>query len=61
MPKKLIKKLEREGRLQKQKAGIIQIENLLKEAALDLAEAKKIANIAERATYMLAYTAMLKV
>ncbi|MBN1363194.1 MAG: HEPN domain-containing protein [Syntrophaceae bacterium] len=60
MPERLIRKLVREGRLQKQEAGIVQIESLLKEATLDLAEAKKIADIAERATYMLAYTAMLK-
>jgi len=57
---KLFRKLEREGRLRRQKAGIIQIETLLKEAILDLEEAKKISNIAERATYILAYMAMLK-
>jgi uncharacterized protein (UPF0332 family) len=57
---KLIKKLEREGKIKKQKAGIIQIETLLKQAILDLEEANKISNIAERATYILAYMAMLK-
>lgn len=57
---KTIKKLEKEGKLRKQKVGIVQIEALLKEAILDLKEAKKISDIAERATYILAYTAMLK-
>lgn len=57
---KLIRKLEKEGRIRKQKVGFVQIEDLLKEALLDLNEARKISHIAERATYMLAYTAMLK-
>ena len=46
--------------LRKQKAGFVQIEALLKEATLDLEEAKKIAHLAERATYLLAYNAMQK-
>jgi uncharacterized protein (UPF0332 family) len=53
-------KLEREGKLKKQKAGIVQVEALLKQAIADLKEAKKIAHIAERATYLMAYMAMLK-
>jgi uncharacterized protein (UPF0332 family) len=57
---KLIKKLEKAGKIRKQKAGFVQIEALLKEAVLDLEEAKKIAHLAERATYLLAYNAMLK-
>ena len=57
---KLIKKLEKARKLRKQKVGFVQIEALLKEAALDLEEAKKIAHLAERATYLLAYNAMLK-
>ena len=60
MPDKLIKKLEKSGKIRKQKAGFVQIEALLKEAVLDLEEAKKIAHLAERATYLLAYNAMLK-
>lgn len=60
MPDKLITKLEKEGKLKKQQAGIIQVESLLKEAALDLKEAAKVSEIAERATYLLAYMAMLK-
>lgn len=57
---KLIKKLEKSGKIRKQKAGFVQIEALLKEAILDLEEAKRIVNLAERATYLLAYNAMLK-
>ena len=60
MPDNVIKKLEAQGRIRKQKAGTVQIEALIKEAILDLCEAKKIAHIAQRATYILAYTAMLK-
>jgi hypothetical protein len=36
---KLIRKLEKAGKIKKQKAGIVQIEALLKEAMLDLEEA----------------------
>ena len=57
---KLINKLQKEGKIRKQKAGIIQVEALLKDAMSDLKEAKVIAQLAERATYMLAYVAMLK-
>ena len=57
---KLIEKLTKEGRIRKQKAGFVQIESLLKEAILDLEEAKKISSIAERATYLMAYMAILK-
>ena len=60
MFEKLINKLVKEGRLKKQIAGFIQVEALLKEAALDLEEANKIKGIAQRATYLLAYMAMLK-
>jgi uncharacterized protein (UPF0332 family) len=57
---RFIRRLEKAGRLRKQKAGFVQIEALLKEVILDLEEAKKIAHLAERATYLLAYNAMLK-
>lgn len=57
---KLLKRLNKEGRIRKQEVGFVQIEALLREAILDLKEARKISHIAERATYMLAYTAMLK-
>ena len=57
---KLIRRLEKSRKIRKQKAGFVQIEALLKEAILDLEEANKIAQLAERATYLLAYNAMLK-
>lgn len=57
---KLVRRLEKAGRIRKQKAGFVQIEALLREAILDLEEVHKIANLAERATYLLAYNAMLK-
>ncbi len=60
MPDKIIARLEKQGKLKKQKRGFVQIEALLKESILDLKEAKKIVHLAERATYLLAYTAMLK-
>ena len=60
MPQNLIKRLEQEGKLKKQKSGIVQIEALLRESILDLREAKQIVHIADRATYLLAYNAMLK-
>ena len=60
MLSKFLKKLETEGKIRKQKAGFVQIGALLKEAILDLKEAEKIHQIAERATYLLAYNAMLK-
>lgn len=60
MINELAKKLEREGKIAKQRAGIIQIEALLKEALIDLDEAKKTLHIADRATYLLAYNAILK-
>lgn len=60
MSQNLIKRLEQEGKLKKQKAGIVQIEALLRESILDLKEARQIVDIADRATYLLAYNAMLK-
>jgi len=42
MVDKLISRLEREGKLRKQKAGMVQVEALLREAILDLEEGKKI-------------------
>ncbi|MFA5100093.1 MAG: hypothetical protein WC547_04320 [Candidatus Omnitrophota bacterium] len=56
----LARKLEREGRLVRQKAGFVQIEVLLREALVDLQEAGKTQPVSSRATYMLAYMAMLK-
>ena len=51
---KLVRQLEKAGKIRKQKAGFVQIEALLKEAILDLEEAHKIDHLAERATYLLA-------
>jgi uncharacterized protein (UPF0332 family) len=60
MPDRLIRRLEREGRIRKQEAGYVQVEALLKDAILDLGEARRIQGIAERAIYLLTYNAMLK-
>ncbi len=56
----VLEKYEKEGKLRKRKVGFVQIEALLKQAILDLQEANKISDVAERATYLLAYMAMLK-
>ena len=48
---RLMKRFEKAGKIRKQKAGIVQIEALLKEAIMDLEEANRIVNLAERATY----------
>jgi len=55
-----IEKLKMQGKLRRKKVGFVQIEELLKQALLDLKEAEKVSAIAERATYLLAYMAMLK-
>ena len=60
MADELIKKLEGEGKIARQTVGAVQIEALIKEAIIDLDEAKKILHLADRATYILAYNAMLK-
>ncbi|MHA1558460.1 MAG: hypothetical protein ACTSXG_01440 [Alphaproteobacteria bacterium] len=60
MNKGMLTRLENAGKLKKQKIGIIQIEKLLKQAILDLKEANQILNIADRATYIMAYMAILK-
>lgn len=60
MSDELIRRMEKEGRIRKQEVGIVQIEALLRQAIVDLEEAKKVSHIAERATYLLAYMAMLK-
>ena len=49
MEDELIKRLEREGKIAKQTAGIVQVEALLKEAIIDLSEAKKTLHLADRA------------
>ena len=55
-----IARLEKEGRLRRRKVGFVQVEAMLKQAILELEEARKTAEIAERATYVFAYMAMLK-
>jgi uncharacterized protein (UPF0332 family) len=60
MPEQIIQQLLRQGKLRQQAAGTVQVEALLRQAILDLSEARKICEIAERATYVLAYMAMLK-
>ena len=57
---KLILRLQKEGKLRKMPAGFTQVEALLRESVVDLKEAKKTFEIAERATYLMAYNAMLK-
>lgn len=57
---RLINRLQKEGKLRKIPVGFTQVEALLREAILDLKEAKKTFKIAERATYLMAYNAMLK-
>jgi uncharacterized protein (UPF0332 family) len=60
MSEKLIIKLKGEGKLVRQKTGFSQVEALLREAIPDMKEAAKVITIADRATYILAYMAMLK-
>lgn len=60
MLKRLIEKFSKEGRIREQRVGLVQLEALLKEAMLDLKEAGKVLNVGDRATYLLAYMAMLK-
>lgn len=60
MSDELIRRMEKQGRIRKQEVGLVQIEALLRQAIVDLEEAKKVSHIAERATYLLAYMAMLK-
>ena len=47
----LIKKLINDGKLREKKVGFVQVESLLKESILNLKEAKKISDLAERCHY----------
>jgi len=60
MMDKLIKSYEQQGKIARQQAGMVQVEALLRESIVDLEEAKKTMAIADRATYLMAYNAMLK-
>lgn len=55
-----IEKLRGEGKLRDQKAAFVQIEGLLGDALKDIAEAKAVIGVGERACFILAYQAMLK-
>ena len=57
---RLYQRLLKQGKLRKQQSAFVQIEGLLREAIADLSEAKMIVGTAQRATYILAYMAMLK-
>jgi len=48
MTEDFIKKLLKAGKLKELKAGVVQSEELLKQAILDLEEVRKIINIAEK-------------
>lgn len=56
----VIEKLKSEGKLRNQRVGFIQIEGLLGDALKDIAEAKAVIGVGERACFILAYQAMLK-
>lgn len=60
MADELVKRFERSGKIARQASGPVQVEALLKEAIIDLSEAKRALHLADRATYILAYNAMLK-
>jgi len=49
-----------DGKLKKEHVELIYIEELLREAVIDLDEAQKTQDIAHRATFLLAYMAMLR-
>lgn len=60
MPGPLLKRLLEQGRIRKQAGGFVQVEGFLKEALIDLSEAKKALSVSKRGAYLLAYNAMLK-
>lgn len=60
MADELVRQFERAGKIARQASGPVQVEALLKEAVIDLSEAKRALHLADRATYILAYNAMLK-
>ena len=49
-----------DGKIKKEQVDLTYIEELLKEAVIDLDEAQKTQDIAHRATFLLAYMAMLR-
>jgi uncharacterized protein (UPF0332 family) len=56
----LFKKFLDQGKIKKQPAGFVQVEAFLKEALIDLKEAKKTLHVSKRGAYLLTYNAMLK-
>ena len=60
MLEQLLKELLVQGKIKKQARGFVQVENFLKEALIDLGEAKKTLPVSKRGAYLLAYNAMLK-
>ncbi len=56
----VISGLIRSGKLSRQKAGFSQVEGMLRAAIDDLEEAKKVRSVSGKATYLMAYNAMLK-
>src|SRR3989338_2126756 len=60
MLESLLKGLLEQGKIKKQTSGFVQGEGFLKEALIDLSEAKKTVPVSKRGGYLLAYNAMLK-
>jgi uncharacterized protein (UPF0332 family) len=56
----LLKGYLEQGKIKKQPGGFVQVEGFLKEALIDLSEAKKTFPVSKRGAYLLAYNAMLK-
>lgn len=55
-----LKKFIEQGKIRKQTAGFVQVEAFLREALVDLDEAKKTVRVSKRGAYLLVYNAMLK-
>lgn len=55
-----LKLLEKDGKVKRVKVAFIQIEKYLREALIDLEEARRIYGIVRKAPYLMAYMAMLK-
>ena len=51
---------EKQGKVRKVSTGFVQVEKMLREAILDLHDAKKIVNLVDRPAYIASYNAMLK-
>ena len=60
MLESLLKQFLAQGKIKKQTRGFVQVEGFLREALIDLSEAKKTLEVSKRGAYLLAYNAMLK-